>query len=238
MSDSFTLQTCEDPTNSRHSLGETCSDGEAIAVFAGGANSVPPLRDRPPELFLTLRPSKLPGRSPEHVPEMTRQMALVGKARGIRNFRQREIRLSQHFLGALDSLLCEIAVRRDAGGSLKFSRKVMYRQSGDRGQRSQIYAFAQMDFHVFAYPTDRSGRQSALCLRRRRQLQKSVDRVQPRARMPSEICWIVRGAQGVMMGRRHKRRAAVVAAGKQQSRTQIGAVLAPKEVEISFENRP
>src|SRR5260370_4592995 len=203
----FPPQTWEDPINSRHSLGETCSDGEAIAVFAGGANSVTSLRDRPPELFLTLRPSKLPGRSPEHVPEMTRQMALVGKARGIRNFRQREIRLSQHFLGAFDSLLCEIAVRRDAGGSLKFSRKVMYRQSGDRGQRSQIYAFAQMDFHVFAYPMDRSGRQSALRLQRWRQLQKRVDRAQPRARIPSEICWIARCAQGAVMARPHKPRA-------------------------------
>src|ERR1700676_5365360 len=158
------------------------------------------MRDQPPESLLTLRPAKFPRRRTERMPEMTRQMALVGKARGIRDLRQREVRLGQHFLGAFDSLLCEIVVRRDAGGPLEFSRKVMDRQSGDCGQHSQIYAFAQMHFHVFAYPTDRSGRQSAVRLRCWRQLQKSVDRVQARTRMPSEICRIVRGAHDVMMG--------------------------------------
>jgi len=37
--------------------------------------------------LLTLRPSKHPGRSTEHLAEMARQMALVGKACGIRNLR-------------------------------------------------------------------------------------------------------------------------------------------------------
>ena len=116
------------------------------------------MRDLPPELFLTLRPSKRPGCSAEHMSEMTRQMALVGKAGRIGNFRQREVRLGQHFLGSFDSLLCEIVVRRDAGGLLKFSRKVMYRQSGDCGHHSQTYAFAQMHFHVFPHPAHRAGR--------------------------------------------------------------------------------
>jgi hypothetical protein len=44
--------------------------------------------------ILTLRPPELSGRDPEHLTEVTRQMALVGKPRGIRNLRQREIRVS------------------------------------------------------------------------------------------------------------------------------------------------
>jgi hypothetical protein len=36
-------------------------------------------------LLLTLRPAKLSGRDAEHLTEMTRQMALIGKAHGISN---------------------------------------------------------------------------------------------------------------------------------------------------------
>jgi len=51
------------------------------------------------------------GRGTHHVTEMACRMALVGKARGISNFRQREVRLSQHLLRALDPLLREVVVR-------------------------------------------------------------------------------------------------------------------------------
>jgi hypothetical protein len=36
-------------------------------------------------LLLTLRPAKLSGRDAEHLTEMTRQMALIGKAHGVSN---------------------------------------------------------------------------------------------------------------------------------------------------------
>ena len=52
-----------------------------------------------------------------------------------------------------------------------------------------------------------------------------------------QIRWIARGAHNVI-GWSHKRGAAVVAAGDQQSRRDIGPVLAPEEVEVSFEDRP
>src|SRR5258705_9295445 len=92
-----------------------------------------------------------------------------------------------------------------------------------------------MHVQVFPYPTHRPGRQSAVCMRRWRELQKGLDRIQARARM--QVHLIARGAQSVS-GRSHKRGAAVVAAGDQQSRVDIGPVLAPEEVEISFEDRP
>jgi len=53
-------------------------------------------------------------------------MTLVEKAHGDRNFRQRQLRLDQHLLGALDSLLRQVDVRRHAGGLLKLSCKMMY----------------------------------------------------------------------------------------------------------------
>ena len=53
-------------------------------------------------------------------------MTLVEKAHGDRNFRQREIRLNQHLLGALDSLLYEVDVRGHPDGLLKLSRKMMH----------------------------------------------------------------------------------------------------------------
>ena len=52
-----------------------------------------------------------------------------------------------------------------------------------------------------------------------------------------QIRLIARDARDVI-GRCHKRGAAVAAAGDQQSRVDIGPVLAPEEVEVSFEDRP
>jgi hypothetical protein len=86
------------------------------------------------------------------------------------------------------------------------------------------------------YPTHRAGRQPAACLRCwLRELQKGWDRIKARARM--QIRLIARGAHNGI-GWSHKRGAAVVAAGDQQSRGDIGPVLAPEEVEVSFEDRP
>src|SRR6266487_5326639 len=61
-----------------------------------------------PRSILTLRPPELSGRDAEHLTEVTRQVALVGKPHGKRNLRQREIRVSQQLLSAFDSLLGEI----------------------------------------------------------------------------------------------------------------------------------
>ena len=57
---------------------------------------------------------------------MTRQMTLVEKAHGERNFRQRETRLNQHLLGTLDSLLREVDMRRHPRGLLKLPGKMMH----------------------------------------------------------------------------------------------------------------
>src|SRR5215510_9477319 len=94
-----------------------------------------------------------------------------------------------------------------------------------------------MDVHVFPYPTHRSSRQSTVCLRCRRQLQKGVHRVHAWACLQVDVCWIARRAHNVM-GWSHKRGAAVVAAGNHQARTDIAPVLAPKKVGVSFEDRP
>ena len=51
----------------------------------------------------------------------------------------------------------------------------MYGQSGDRGQHCQIDTFRKMDFHILPYTTHRAGRQSAVCLRCWRQLQKATN---------------------------------------------------------------
>ena len=58
---------------------------------------------------------------------MARQMALVGKACGISNVRQREVGPSQHALGSLDAPLRQIVVRRDAGGLLELPREMKHR---------------------------------------------------------------------------------------------------------------
>jgi len=58
--------------------------------------------------------------------EVTCQMTLVEEAYDARNFRQREIRLNQHLLGARDSFLREVDMRRHPGGLLKLSRKMMH----------------------------------------------------------------------------------------------------------------
>src|SRR5882724_13415592 len=92
-----------------------------------------------------------------------------------------------------------------------------------------------MHFHVFPYPAHRAGRQSAMCLGCWRELRKGLDRIQARARMQTR--WIARGAHSVI-GWSHKRGVAVVAAGDQQSRVDIGPVPAPEEVEVSVEDRP
>src|SRR6516162_5843294 len=92
-----------------------------------------------------------------------------------------------------------------------------------------------MNFYVFPHPAHRSGRQSAVGLRCcGGQLQQGINRVQARARVQHDVR---RAARGVI-GWGHKRGAALVAPGEQQSGKDVGPVLAPKDVEVSFENRP
>ena len=52
-------------------------------------------------------------------------MTLVEKAHGDRNFRQRESRLNQHLLGALDSLLYEEDMRGSANTGAPEQLKLM-----------------------------------------------------------------------------------------------------------------
>ena len=53
-------------------------------------------------------------------------MTLVEKAHSQRNFCYREIRLNHHLLGAFDSLLRKVDMRRHPGGLLKLARKMMH----------------------------------------------------------------------------------------------------------------
>src|SRR6266403_1199701 len=92
-----------------------------------------------------------------------------------------------------------------------------------------------MHFHVFPHPTHRAGRQSALCLRCWRQ-PRNINRAQARARVQVALRWIVRGTHRFRWS--HKHGPTVIAAGDQQSRRDIAAVLAPEEVDVSLENRP
>src|SRR5258707_5624559 len=93
-----------------------------------------------------------------------------------------------------------------------------------------------MHFHVFPHPTHRAGRQSAVCLRCCRQ-RRNIDRVQARARVQVAVRSIARGTDRVI-GWSYKRGPAVIAAGDQQSRRDIGPVLAPEELDITLEDRP
>src|SRR5262245_634053 len=77
-------------------------------------------------LFLSSRVTKRPGCGTERMAEMTRQMALVRKACGIRDFGQRQFRLRQQCLGQFQALLRKVMVRCDAGGLLKLPRKMMH----------------------------------------------------------------------------------------------------------------
>ena len=169
--------------------------------------------------------------------EVAGQRALVGEARGIGNVRQREIGLRQHLLGALEPLLREVVVRRDAGGLLELPREMMHRQPGDGSQHRQIDAFAEVQIDEFPDPAHRACRQSTLRVRCRRQLQEGADRVQARARMQSAVPRTERSAHGVLR-RRHEGWAALAAAGEEQLRIGIGLVLAPKEVGVPLEDRP
>ena len=107
-------------------------------------------------------------------------------------------------------------VRGNTSGMLKFSRKMMHRQSSDCSQHRQIYAFVQMHLHVFPYATQRAGGQSAMGLRCWRKLQKIVDQIQARTRMQIDVRWVAPGTY-VLIGWSHKGGAAVITAGEQQS---------------------
>ena len=93
-----------------------------------------------------------------------------------------------------------------------------------------------MHFNVFPHPTHRAGRQSAVCLRCWRQ-RRNINRAQARARVQVVVRWIARGTHRVI-GWSHKRGPTVIAAGDQQSRRDIGPVLAPEELDVTLEDRP
>src|SRR5260221_985135 len=93
-----------------------------------------------------------------------------------------------------------------------------------------------MHFHVFPHPTHRAGRQSALCLRCWRQ-PRNINRAQARARVQVAVRSIARGTHGVI-GWSHKRGPTVIAASDQQSRRDIGPLLAPEELDVTLEDRP
>ena len=79
----------------KRTLGDPrqAGDGTAACPLAAGAaelsiSTMPAEASRiTPDFFLALRRPKLSRRCTDHVTEMTRQMTLVRKAGGIRNFR-------------------------------------------------------------------------------------------------------------------------------------------------------
>jgi hypothetical protein len=62
-------------------------NARTLRASSGGTASRPET-DGEVSIILTLRPPELSGRDAEHLTEMTRQVALVGKPHGIRNLGQ------------------------------------------------------------------------------------------------------------------------------------------------------
>jgi hypothetical protein len=60
-----------------------------------------------------------------------------------------------------------------------------------------------MHLHAFPYATQQAGRQSAVGLRCWRQLLKSVDEIEARARMQIDVRWSPRGTY-ILIGWRHE----------------------------------
>jgi hypothetical protein len=80
------------PSSSLHALPAARASGEIVAKHGDDDQRIAnDPAHRPAVKFpsiLTLRPPELSGRDAEHLTEVTRQMALVGKPHGIRNLRQ------------------------------------------------------------------------------------------------------------------------------------------------------
>ena len=162
-------------------------------------------------------------------------MALIGKAGGVRDFRQRQLRLCQKRLSLLQAFLREVMVWGRAGGLLKLPGKMVHRQSRDRSQCRQVYRFAQMKINIVPYPAHRARRQAATqCLRWRCELHECANRVQARTRVSIHV----RRVSGGLIWWRNKRGTAVVTTGNQERRVDIRSILATKQIEVSFEEFP
>jgi hypothetical protein len=81
------------------------------------------------------------------------------------------------------------------------------------------------------------GRQSAVCLRRWRDLPESTDHVQARAGVQCGVRCVA-PIRERLDRRRHQGRAALAAAGDHEARGDVGFLLASKELEIPLEYRP
>src|SRR5215469_8806885 len=95
-----------------------------------------------------------------------------------------------------------------------------------------------MGFYVFPHPAQGARRESAVCLRGSRgKLQQGINRLQAWARVQRDVRRVARACRGVI-GWSDKRRATLIAPGEHQSGKDVGAVLAPKEIEVPFKDRP
>src|SRR6516164_7698843 len=94
-----------------------------------------------------------------------------------------------------------------------------------------------MHLHVFPYATQCTSRQSAVDLRCSRKLHKCANRIQARPRVNIHFRCIARDNRRLIR-RSNKCRTAVVSAGNEERRADICSILAPEEIEISFEKFP
>jgi hypothetical protein len=129
-------------------------------------------------MALALRPAELPGCHAQHLPEMSGQMTLVGKARGQCDVRHWKLRASQHLPCSLDTPVDEIVVRRHSCRLLERSGKMVHRKSRDGSQLCEIHALAQMHFHVFPHPAHGPWRKTPAGGRAWRPLPDGSERIQ------------------------------------------------------------
>jgi hypothetical protein len=107
--------------------------------------------------LLTLRPPKIPRSRAEDLAELTREVALVGIARGERNLRYREIGASQHSLSLFDAPLNDVVVRCYTRRVLELSCEMIDREPCNNRQFCELYALVQVRFHIFADTTHGAG---------------------------------------------------------------------------------
>jgi hypothetical protein len=79
-----------------------------------------------------------------NAPNPSRQVALVGEARGSCDFSQAMATVAHQLKRALQAQMHDVAVRGDADRSGKYPREVKRAAIGDLGQRTSLDALIQM----------------------------------------------------------------------------------------------
>ena len=79
-----------------------------------------------------------------NAPNPPRQVALVGEARGSRDFGQSMAAVAHQLKSALQAQMHDVAVRSHADRSRKYTREVKRAATGDPGQRTSLDTLIHM----------------------------------------------------------------------------------------------